>query len=316
MKDAKSLLLLLVSLLLVLVSFVLIWTWGYRYYTSKDEYKVNAKIVLTDSSRVVNHIRDSLQKVYDETISKLDARLDSSLMNSDSLKTQLEVKLAEFFRLSNEIRALLSNRNAGKDFTVARQKLGELQNRAEDLRDKNKIVESENNSLGTIIEQLNKSEKGPDKNQRPVVTQENNGNGGNDKGNPVFAVFNASDLRLSAIALNNENEVETPWAEQADKLVGTFTVTNNISQLSNVEMMVVVLQPDGRVLKNSEWDSGSFNTPDGKKIYSYKVNFNYTKGEQKRLLFSLKSDKYQKGNYTMQVYYNGIMIGKASKILS
>lgn len=315
MKDAKSLLLLLVSLLLVLVSFVLIWTWGYRYYTSKDEYKVNAKIVLTDSSQVVNHIRDSLQKVYDETISKLDARLDSSLTNSDSLKTQLEVKLAEFFRLSNEIKALLSSRNTGKDFTVARQKLGELQNRAEDLRDKNKLVEDENNSLGAIIEQLNKPEKNANSNQKPLNPDGVN-NTPNDKGNPVFAVFNASDLRLSAVALNNENEVETAWAEQADKLVGTFTVTNNISQLSNVEMMVVVLQPDGRVLKNSEWDSGSFNTPDGKKIYSYKVNFNYTKGEQKRLLFSLKTDKYQKGNYTMQVYYNGIMIGKASKILS
>ncbi len=315
MKDAKSLLLLLVSLLLVLVSFVLIWTWGYRYYTSKDEYKVNAKIVLTDSTQMVNRIRDSLQKVYDETISKLDARLDSSLTNSDSLKTQLEVKLAEFFRLSNEIKVLLNSRNVGKDFTVARQKLGELQNRAEDLRDKNKLVETENNSLGTIIEQLNKPDKAANGNQKPLNPEGNN-NTPNDKGNPVFAVFNASDLRLSAIALNNENEVETTWAEQANKLVGTFTVTNNISQLSNVEMMVVVLQPDGRVLKNSEWDSGSFNTPDGKKIYSYKVNFNYMKGEQKRLLFSLKTDKYQKGNYTMQVYYNGIMIGKASKILS
>ena len=76
------------------------------------------------------------------------------------------------------------------------------------------------------------------------------------------------------------------------------------------------LQPDGRVLKNSEWDSGSFNTPDGKKIYSYKLSFNYAKGEQKQLLFSLKADKYQKGNYTMQVYYNGIMIGRVSKTLS
>ena len=81
-------------------------------------------------------------------------------------------------------------------------------------------------------------------------------------------------------------------------------------------MMVVVLQPDGRVLKNSEWDSGSFNTPDGKKIYSYKLSFNYAKGEQKQLLFSLKADKYQKGNYTMQVYYNGILIGRVSKTLS
>lgn len=312
MKDAKSLLLLLVSLLLVLVSFVLIWTWGYRYYTNKDEYKVNAKIVLTDSVAIANRIRDSLQNVYNETISQLDSRLDSSLINSDSLKTQLEIKLSEFFRLSNEIKALLANRNAGKDFTVAKQKLGELQNKAEDLKDKNKLVENENNSLGTVLEQLNKSEKNPKQPVAPVADP----NAGYEKGNPVFAVFNASDLKLSAIQVNNDAETETTLADQANKLVGTFTVTNNISQLSNVEMMVVVLQPDGRVLKNSEWDSGSFNTPDGKKIYSYKVNFNYTKGEQKRLLFSLKADNCQKGNYTMQVYYNGIMIGKVFKTLS
>ncbi|HAO46926.1 MAG TPA: hypothetical protein PLZ45_14575 [Ferruginibacter sp.] len=315
MKDAKSLLLLLVSFLLVLVSFVLIWTWGYRYYTNKDEYKVNAKIVLTDSTAMANRIRDSLQKVYESTIHNLDARLDSSLVSSDSLKTQLDEKLAEFFRLSNEIKALLDSRNTGRDFTVAKQKLGELQNRADDLREKRNLVDSQNQSLSTIIQQLDKPAKKPDNNSKPLDTEVTT-NAAPDRGSPVFAVFNASDLKLSAVAVNNDNETETTWAEQANKLVGTFTVTNNISQLSNVEMMVVVVQPDGRVLKNSEWDSGSFNTPDGKKIYSYKVNFNYMKGEQKRLLFSLKSDKYQKGSYTMQVYYNGVMIGKASKILS
>lgn len=312
MKDAKSLLLLLVSLLLVLVSFVLIWTWGYRYYTNKDEYKVNAKIVLTDSAAIANRIRDSLQNVYNETISQLDSRLDSSLITSDSLKTQLDIKLSEFFRLSNEIKALLSSRNTGRDFTVAKQKLGELQTKAEDLKDKNKLVENENNSLGTVIEQLSKSEKNP----KQPVSSGADPDAGHEKGNPVFAVFNASDLKLSAMAVNNDAETETTLADQATRLIGTFTVTNNISQLSNVEMMVVVLQPDGRVLQNSEWDSGSFNTPDGKKIYSYKVSFNYTKGEQKRLLFSLKADKYQKGNYTMQVYYNGIVIGRVLKTLS
>jgi regulator of replication initiation timing len=311
MKDAKSLLLLLVSLLLVLVSFVLIWTWGYRYYTSQDEYKVNAKIVLTDSSTIVSRIRDSLQRVYDETINKLDSRLDSSLITSDSIKTQLDIKLTEFFRLSYEIKALLSNRSDTKDFTVAKQKIGELQNKAQDLKAKAQLVESENKSLKTVLEELNKTEK-----NKPVTPPAGDAQSLNENVNPVFAVFNASDIRLTAMTVNDEAETETNIAEQANKLVGAFTVTNNISQLSNVEIMVVVLQPDGRVLKNSEWDSGSFNTADGKKIYSYKLNFNYLKGEQKRLLFSLKADKYQKGSYTMQVYHNGIMIGRVFKTLS
>ncbi len=312
MKDAKSLLLLLLSLLLVIVSFVLIWTWGYRFYKDQDEYKVNAKIVLSDSTATVSRIRDSLQRVYDETINKLDARLDSSLINSDSLKAQLDQKLAEFFRLSHEIKALLNSRNIGSNFNIAKQKLGELQSKVDDLRDKNTLVDEGNKSLGSVLEELNKT----DKNAKPVTLTDTNRNGGQDRGNPVYAVFNATDVKLSAVLGDTDNERETAWADQAEKLVGTFTVTNNISQLSNVEMMVVILQPDGRVLKNSEWDAGSFNTPEGKKIYSYKVNFNYTKGEQKRLFFSLKADKYQKGNYTMQVYYNGVMIGRTSKILS
>lgn len=314
MRDAKSLLLLLVSLLLVLVSFILIWTWGYRYYTRADEYKVNAKIVLSDSNNLANRIRDSLQKVYDETLNKLDAQLDSTIINSDSLKTELETKLSEFYRLSNEIKGLLKNRNSSQNFNVAKQKLGELQNKVEDLKDKNQVVDDENSKLGTIVEQLNKGENAiPVKNVKPGNSETNIPA---ERSNPVYAVFNASDLKLTALMINNESETETSFADRTNKLVGTFTVTNNISQLSSVEMMVVVLQPDGSILKNSEWDSGSFDTPDGKKIYSYKLNFNYSKGEQKRLLFSLKAGKCQKGNYTMQVYYNGTMIGKASKTLS
>lgn len=314
MRDAKSLLLLLVSLLLVLVSFVLIWTWGYRFYNKSDEYKVNAKIVLTDSNSLANRIRDSLQKIYDETLYKLDSQLDSTLINSDSLKAQLEVKLSEFFRLSNEIKAILKDRSSNTNLNVAKQKLGELQNKAEDLKEKNQVVENENQKLGTILEQLNKSGKGTEKNVKPTNTE--TGLSTEKNNNPIYAVFTASDLKLAAIMTGNDPDAETTVAEKTAKLVGSFTVVNNISQLSNVDMMVIVLQPNGTVLKNSEWDSGSFNTSDGKKIYSYKLSFNYSKGEQKRLIFTLKPERFQKGTYSMQVYHNGIMIGKILKTLS
>ena len=314
MRDAKSLLLLLVSLLLVLVSFVLIWTWGYRFYTKNDAYNVNAKILLTDSNAIGNRIRDSLQKVYNETLHTLDTQLDSTLVHSDSLKAQLDTKLAAFFKLSNEITVLLKSRsNEDANFSVAKQKIGELQNKAEDLKDKNTVVENENKKLGDILDQMDKPGKGPEK----IIKQagyENNVQ--TDKNNPVYGVFTVFDLRLSAFAVNDDKEQETSDADKTKKLVGTFTVLNNIVQLSSAEMVVVVMQPDGRVLMNSEWESGSFNTTEGKKIYSYKVNFSYQKGDPKRLLFSLKADKYLKGDYTMQVYYNGTMIGKMIKTLS
>jgi regulator of replication initiation timing len=306
MRDAKSLLLLFVSLLLVLVSFVLIWTWGYRYYSKNDEYKVNAKIVITDSNALANRIRDSLQKIYNETLHKLDTQLDSTLLNSDSLKTQLDIKLGEFFRLSNEITAILGNRNNDADFDAAKQKIGELQDKAEELSDKNKIVDSENKKLDGVLDQLKETEKKPEKNIKKANGETNTPN----------VVFTASELKFSAIMIDSDKELETSVAEQAKKLVGSFTVINNNIPLTNAEMVVVVVQPDGRILKNSEWDAGSFITQEGKKLYSYKLNFNYSKGEAKRLYFSLKADKCQKGNYTMQVYYNGTMIGRMVKTLS
>jgi len=135
--------------------------------------------------------------------------------------------------------------------------------------------------------------------------------------NPVLSSsFTAFDLRLAAINNADDKEAETNSAEKTDKFTGAFTVTNFNSQLTNAEMMVVVLKPDGKVLKGSGWDSGTFNTPDGKKIYSYKFNFTYTRGEAKRLAFSLKGGTLSKGSYTMEVYNNGIMIGRTVKTLS
>lgn len=309
MRDTKSLLLLLVSLLLVLVSFVLIWTWGYNYYTTNAGTRSNAVQPAPDSAAIAGKVRDSLQKVYDATLQDLDLQLNSTLVHSDSLQTELEVKLAEFYRLRNEIAAILKSRSANNNFTVAKQKIGELQAKADDLKEKNQVVDTENKRLSQVLNDINK----PDKNARQVSLQViKNSNAEN--AIPVYSAFIASDIKLSAI--NNNDETETNQADKTDKLTGAFTVMNFNSQLTNAEMMVVIIKPDGRVLKGSGWDAGTFNTPEGKKIYSYKFGFAYSRGDAKRLTFSLKGSGLIKGNYTMEVYNNGMMIGKTVKSLS
>ena len=306
MRDTKSLLLLLVSLMLVLVSFGLLWAWGYRFYNKNDEVKTEKQPVTFDSAAIANKVRDSLQKVYNITLQDLDSQLDITLTNADSLKNELDFKLGEFYRLRNEITTLLKNRNNGNDFKVAKQKIDELQAKVQDFKDKNRDVENENNKLSAILDQLDKAEnkpnnvtKQPETNNRPVAEKQKPVV---EKAVPVYPVFTASELRFSALVVGNDDEVETNNAAKASKLTGSFTVTNFNSQFTNAEMLVVVLQPNGTVLKTSGWESGTFNTPSGKKIYSYKLNFNYSRGEAKRLMFSLKAANLARGNYTMEVY--------------
>jgi hypothetical protein len=70
------------------------------------------------------------------------------------------------------------------------------------------------------------------------------------------------------------------------------------------------------VVQNSTWDTGTFETSEGRKVYSGKLRIDYNKGELKQLMFSVTADKYQHGNYTLKVYHKGILIGEIVKNLS
>ena len=313
MRDTKSLLLLLVSLLLVLVSFVLIWTWGYNFYAKNGDVKPNTAQAIPDSAAIANKVSDSLLRVYGATLKELDLQLDSTLTNSDLLNNQLDAKLAEFHRLRSEIAAIIKNRNTNNNFTTAKQKIGVLKTKVDDLKDKNQVVDQENKKLFEVLNDIGKTEKQSERNTNPTGTVKSNNF---KKAELVFSPFSAFDLRLAAVNNADNRETETNWAEKTDKFTGAFTVTNFNSQLTNAEMMVVVVKPDGKVLNGSGWDSGTFNTADGKKIYSYKFNFTYSRGQAKRLAFSLRGGASSKGIYIMEVYHNGLVIGRTIKVLS
>lgn len=311
MKSSNSLLLLLVSLLLVIVSGILLWTWGYRVYNKNDNGTV--KTQPADSAAIARVVRDSLQQQYTATLQELNTQIDSTLYGSDSLRGQLSAKLEEFFRLRDEINELLKDKSGSFKQDLAKQKIIELQIKVQELRNRNADVEQENKKLNALLAQLKDLEKNnPGQDNARRVSYDSRAA---DNNTPVSAVFTASDLRLSAMMTDNDRETETSSAQQTEKLVGSFVV-RNAGAVNNSEIMVVVVQPDGRVLKGSAWESGIFSTPEGKKIYSYKLSFDYSRGESKKLLFSLSADKYQKGNYIMQVYHNGSLIGKLSKSLS
>ena len=309
MRDTKSLSLLLLSSVLFLLSIILLCTWGYQYYHQIQEDKSKAEVTKSTPSVVPDSTRDSLLKIYQTTISNLDNRLDTAWYYADSLKGNLDINLKEFYRLRDEVATLLQSKapNAA-DLDIARKKIMELQQKVTQLRYRNSDVENENAKLKALLEQMSKETQGIEDNSR-LVERENKSLAA--KVN-AMASLSAANLTLSALA-NNDQE-ETNEAGHTEKLVGSFTVKSNMS--SKCDIVVVVVQPDGQVLQKSAWESGSFETPEGKKIYSCKLHCETSKGEPKQLNFSLTADKYLKGNYIMQIYHNGILIGKVNKTLS
>ena len=306
MKDSKS-------LLLVLMSVGLVGTWIYHLYDKTTYSHRRTEVYIKDSVAVAEGIRDSLNKMYSSAISDLGVRLDSTKGSVDSLQSQLSAKVGQINKLRREIGKILNKKGVTKEeLAIARQKIAELQQKVDELRSENLSIEEEKKRLNKQMEELTGEISGLQQNMKKLddenkaLTEKIN----------LASAFVASEIRLSPVAVKNSKEEETLLARKASKWIVSFTVQNNICDYSNAEVFIVVTQPDGQVLKNDVWESGTMETRDeGRKNYTQKLRFEYLKGETKQLLFSINSDDYQKGNYVMQLYHNGSMIGKTTKTL-
>ena len=295
--------LLLLSVILIIASSVLLAISGYNiYFKDQGTQKVTQK---KSDSQPILPLRDSLEKVYSHTVS--DIKNNLHITNASN---EVKLKIGELDTLREEISNLLANKNNNKDLLLAKVKIEELQQKVYFLQNKYSGVENENKRLQKLINQLlnakpiNDATAASVTSEKIKVTSDKSFNT-----NPI-----AAGLHLFAVVNNNAKEKETTAADDAEKIVGTFVV-KNLPLKGNGELLIVVLQPDGKVVKNSVWESGTFETPEGKKIYSRKI-YTETATEEKQLNFSLTPDRFLKGDYTMQIWYNGNMIAKMIKTLS
>jgi hypothetical protein len=305
-KDIKT-------LLLAMLSVGLVGTWVYHLYDKTQYSSRKTEVYIKDSVAVAEGIKDSLQKLYVSAIINLDTRLDSTRSSADSLKSQLNVKLGEIYKLKGEIDGILKNRGASKaDLDIARQKISELQQLIDDLKGEKDSMEDEKKQLNNILSQLSGEISGLQLNMKKLgdenkaLTEKVN----------LASVFVASEIKLSPVTIKNDKEQETNQAKKVSKLIASFTVQNNVNEYTNADVYIVIIQPNGKVLKTDAWESFSMETYNGNKIpYTRKLRFEYIKGEAKHMIFSLNADDYQKGNYTLQVYHNGYMVGQTVKTL-
>ncbi len=309
MKDNKFYPLLTVSVLFLIVSFILLCVLGYNFYKqqkgNKPTIAVTAPPKMMDAA--AEKTRDTLQQMYTATVNSFtpDSGIDSAMNKADSTQvSMMDNKLGDVYKLKTEINSLLKDSSSSiADLELARYKIRELQLRVDDLKTRNIDVEKENKRLRTLLEQFAVNNNsvttsgGIATNERPL--------------NSTSPIFSASDLKLSAA---NDADTEVASADDAEKFIGSLVVRNSLVQGMG-EVMLVLIQPDGKVLRNA-WESGSFDTDGGKKIYSRKIKFDYNKGEFRRINFSVPADNIQKGTYTLQVYNNGKVIGRVAKVVS
>jgi len=304
MRDRKYFFLLILVLIIITISFVLISIWGYHFYYSdkNDQPLVRHEIKAAPQNHLNN---DSLGNINSQNEYSL---LENFAYETDTSGDSVLIsKILAYRRLRSEIEAILIKKHSDKEMADPSQQILELEKDIEELKNKNDTIIRENERLNKLVtELLHKKEVAKDEPAEPRVSNQI-------EHAAIRLPVLVSHLRFAAYDVNKSQAV-TNLATDAERLTGSFQM--NIKPYNtNHSVYVVVIQPNGKVLNAGKSQNKTFNSQSGKKLYSAVIHFDNKKDNGTRLSFSIDVTNLQKGKYVMQIYHQGVMIGRLTKTL-
>ena len=295
------------NIVIGLLAVALLGSWAYFLM------KINRsdKEILSKTEEGVHYMsqRDSLESLYKFTLDKY----DSVTVANNDLSGKLTGKQTEISKLKAEINSILKKKNAtSSELARAKTLIEELNGQIETLQAENARLTGENQTLTTEKAQLITEKDTLQANltttqaEKKVLEQTVD----------VGSTFSASNIAI--IPINEKNggkEKETTTAKKVDKLVVSFDVENRITKSGPADMYVMVTAPDGKVI-STENVGGTFTTrEEGDKTFTSKITVNYEQGKRQNVQLPLVQDKFQTGDYKIQVYHNGFKIGEGVRTL-
>lgn len=282
------------NLLIGLLAAVALALGGYLVFDKTRDGK-NADQSQTTLTAVTAE-KSEVQSSFDASLS----RLDSMVGVNAGLNDELSEKNAEISRTKEEIRNILNKQNATKEeLAKAKSLIKKLNGKISDLQDEVARLRTDNDRLNQDLTASNAAK---------VVLEEKV---------DVGSTLNASNIVITPMDVKrNGREKKSERATRVDKLMVSFDVSNRIVQTGSTDLYVVVLGPDGQKVEADPATGGIFMArEEGEKQYSAKVPVALETARKQKISFSFAPAKFVKGNYTVQIYQNGFLIGEGIRPL-
>lgn len=288
----------------------LLATWAYIFYDKSQ----NKETVTQLETRIVNI--DSARSAIQQDFLEISAKADSLTQNNIQLQGALADRGTEIQKLKTNISNILKRKNASDaELAQAKQMISELEGKVDGLFAEIEKLQGENKVLTATNEQLNTEKTQLTADKESLQTNLSATRKELDEKVDVASTLHASNIGITAINVKNSgNEKVTTTAKRADLMRISFVLDpNRIAASGTKDIYVCVTAPDGKVIT----EGASFLTRDeGERAYTSKVSVNYEQGKAIPVSFDWKQgDKYQTGNYKIEIYNNGFKIGEGVKTL-
>ncbi len=282
---------------------------GLGIYTVTDHSKSGEQIQQqqTQIAKVIDE-KSSIQTNFDASL----ARLDSMATENKGLEGKLTASNDEIKKVKNEIRSILNKKNAtAAELSRAKKLIGDLNGRITTmeadvarLTQDNQVLTADKVALTADKEKLTIDLTATTTAKDELAAKVD-----------VASTLNASNIKVTPINVKgNGKEKESTTAKRVDKLLISFDVDNRIAQAGSTDVFVMITGPDGQVVTNDATGSGTFTTrEEGEKKFTAKVPVDVETAKRKYVEFGfVPGTSFQKGNYKVQIYQNGFLIGEGT----
>ncbi|MBK8494282.1 MAG: hypothetical protein WAR78_08395 [Ferruginibacter sp.] len=249
-----------------------------------------------------------IQSSFDASL----ARLDSMSTVNNGLQSQLVEKNNEITKAKAEIRSILNNKNATASelkraktlIASLNDKISSMEMDIAQLKQDNQLLTNDNVVLKQEKEVLN---------QNLVATTEVKQS--LEKKVDIASTLHASNIVITPINVKSSGkEKVSAVAKRVDKIVVNFDVDNRIIQSGTTDVYVLVLGPDGKAINTGAETFDS--REEGALAYTAKVSVDLETAKKKNVEFAfVPGADFKQGNYTVQIYQNGFLIGQGTREL-
>ncbi len=300
--DSKNLLLgILIAAILILAGFFI-----YDHSNSGEKLKAQE----TEVAKVTTE-KSNIQSSFDASL----ARLDSMQTVNTEMDSNLSSNKNEIAKMKTEIRSILNKKNAtAQELSRARNLIAQLNGKISDLESQVAVLTQQNDSLRQNVVVLTNEKATLSRNLDSTIVIKTV----LEKKVDVASTLNADNITITPLKVrNNGKEKVSTVAKRVDKLLVSFDVNNRIIQPGTTDLYVVVIGPDGKPITTTASSNDTFTTrEDGNKSFTAKLPVDLETAKTKNVQFAFAPGAhFQQGNYKIQIYQNGFLIGEKTREL-
>ncbi len=252
--------------------------------------------------------RENLQTDID----RIEAELDNASNQGIVFTDDLEVTESEARMVISNLRQDLSNNNISEsDLKNVRNEVLGLKDRVSQFRDevvglrvKTELLAQENSILQSEL----------DENERQIATLRERQSAMTTKMSKASSV-KVSNVTINGISTKRDGSNTTNTrAKRVDQLQIAFTIADNpIAEIGKKDIFVRIINPSGNLIANSD---DLFYVHGEKLQYTFKEAISFTNnGEEYQFFWSDEDSGFKKGAYTVLLYADNAIMGRASVVL-